>query len=244
MLEHIDPGRLRGPITDSAADLRRENIERAARDFHFEQGPGQVEYIREMQRSVQEGEAGYDIAALLWQLAGIRPDPRQVFDKFLLKKNKTLKDALEATKAWASYKGPPFLTLAGPPGVGKSFLAIAAAQAIVSRNGLVMYRRADELLEEYKRETFDRRRRDMDVDLKAVTYLIIDDLGMQQSSAWSDPFMDGLVDHRYRSRARLMVCTNAKSEDLPARIADRLADRLIGKVIQIDAPSHRRDRYT
>ena len=242
MLEHIDPRKLRGHIPDTGDDVRRENIERASRDFHFEQAPGQVEYIREMQRVAQEGEAGYDISALLWQLAGIRPDPRQLFDKFLLKKNKTLKDALEATRLWSSYKGPSFLTLAGPPGVGKSFLAVAATQAIVSRSGLVMYRRVDELLEEYKRETFDRRRRDMDVDLKAVPFLIVDDLGMQQSSSWSEPFMDGLIDHRYRNRARLMVCTNAKSEDLPPRIADRLSDRLIGKVIQIDAPSHRRER--
>jgi chromosomal replication initiation ATPase DnaA len=239
-MQRIDPSRDMDQAPDAEKErLRAESIARASTVFHFEQGPGQVEYIREMQRQINDGAAGYDLTALLWQLAGIRPDPSQVFDKFLLKKNKTLKDALEATTAWATYKGPPFLTLAGPPGVGKSFLAAAATQAIISRNGIVMYRRVDELLEEYKRDTFERRNRDMEVDLKAVSFLIIDDLGMQQSGSWSDPFLDGLIDHRYRSKARLMVCTNAKSEDLAPRIADRLGDLIIGKVVTIVAPSHR-----
>lgn len=242
-LNRIDPERdIKGNNDPNRETTREENIARAARDFRFERGPGQVEYIRELRQRAQEGTGDYDLTALLWQLAGIRPDPIQTFDKFKLKKNPTLKEAFQAAKDWCQHKGPPLLTLAGTPGVGKSFLAIAAAQEIITKNGLVMYWRVDELLEAYQRQTFDRHRSDMDIDLKAVTFLIVDDLGTQRSTPWGEQFLDGLIDNRYRLKARLMCCTNGKSEDLSPRIADRLADRLYGRVVQIDAPSHRRER--
>lgn len=224
--------------------LRQANIDRAAADWGYNRGLGLVEYIRDIRRRHQEGQAAYDITALLWQLAGIAPDPSQVFGKFKLNKQyPTLKEALEATREWSHSKGKPFLTLAGPAGVGKTFLAAAATQEIVANGGLVIYRRVVDLLKELRQDSFERRRSHVDTDLRQVTFLVIDDLGVQKSSEWALESLDDLVDFRYSTKRPLMVCTMAKSEDLPPRIADRLADGLFGQVVQIAAPSYRRGRH-
>lgn len=240
MMEHIKPEDfLKQTVNVDREKARLDNIAKTSDQFHYGPGPGLVEYIREARHLSEGEESNYNITPLLWELAGINPDPAQVFEKFKTKNNSTLKEALKASTDWANFKGQPLLTIAGNPGVGKTFLAIATAQTILSKYGLVMYRTVEGLLQEYKRDTFGNRHQGFEIDLKAVTSLIIDDFGREQKTDWSDPFLDSLVDFRYSRKARLMICTNAKSGELSPRVADRLGDRTIGKVVQIDAPSHR-----
>lgn len=223
--------------------LREENKARAAEAFGFGREPGLVSYIRELSQREQAGEAAYDIESVLWQLAGIEPNPRQTFETWKLdKRYSVLKEARDTVDAWRCLKAESFLTLAGPPGTGKTHLAIAAAQAIVSSGGIVMYRRVSQLLDELRQATLRDRREEVLVDVRLTTFLILDDLGAEKLSEWSLAALDEIVDLRYSLGRNLLVCTNQKSEDLPPRIADRLADKAIGKVIQLAVPSFRRGR--
>jgi DNA replication protein DnaC len=69
--------------------------------------------------------------------------------------------------------------------------------------------------------------------------LVLDDLGTEQAKAWASERIDRIIDWRYTSRLPLVVTTNAKSEDLPERVASRLADSKCSIVVQIDAEKYR-----
>lgn len=223
--------------------LREENIARATRGFNYGPGSGLVSYIRGLRLREEGEEANYDIASLLWRLSGIAITPGQTFETWKSdRRYPVLKQVRDAVYNWAVLKGPPFLTLAGPPGTGKTHLAISAAQLIVSRGGMVMYRRVSQLLDELRRATLADNKEEVLADVRFVSFLILDDLGAEKLSEWTLAALDEIVDLRYSLKRHLLVCTNAKSEDLSPRIGDRLSDKAIGEVIQLAVPSFRRGR--
>jgi DNA replication protein DnaC len=71
----------------------------------------------------------------------------------------------------------PFL---GPPGTGKSHLAQAIGQAVITQGYRVIYREAHQLLEEIADATLDGNRKEHMELLTTVPLLIIDDLGMRK----------------------------------------------------------------
>lgn len=158
-----------------------------------------------------------------------------------------LDSAMKMAKGEADFT---ILTLAGPPGVGKTHLAIAIAWERLIDGADIYYRQAGELLDELRHcfaltlqqarelreETFDEKM----WNFKFCDLLIIDDLGIEKRTDWAAEKLDMLIDYRWMYDSALVVTTNAKSEDLPPRIADRLADVHSSRVIQISASSYRR----
>ena len=159
----------------------------------------------------------------------------------------TLRQALAIAKAYAEGKAPHhFLTFAGPPGTGKTHLALAIAwDAIAKLAGTTLYYRVESLLDllraGYDRDTktptpdtYQTLERVMTCDL-----LVLDDLGAERDTEWATAKLDQVVDERYINDRRLVVTTNV----LPKELASRLADRLMeGTVCVLDAGSYRRRR--
>jgi DNA replication protein DnaC len=146
--------------------------------------------------------------------------------------------ALEATKQWLSPGGPKLLTLAGPPGVGKTHLLLAAAWELVEKGVQVLYLSQGALLRDGPRAA------DQIVkEAQEIIWLFLDDLGAEgMAYDWVRAILDRLVDDRWVHNTPLMVATNLKSEELPPRLVDRLGDSRIGQVVPIEAPSHRTGR--
>jgi DNA replication protein DnaC len=166
----------------------------------------------------------------------------------------SLDTAFQLAKEMASGEAAfSIYTLAGPTGVGKTHLAIAIGWDWIERGRWVKFHQVGEMLDEL-RATFDKTEKSLRGDepfrdltfeelftqLKDCDLLILDDLGAECQTRWATEKLDSLINHRYLHRKAMVVTTNAKSEDLPPRIADRLSDTRKARIAQMSTSSYRR----
>jgi len=135
-----------------------------------------------------------------------------------------------------------FLVLAGPPGIGKTHLAMAIAWEWFEDGFSVLFTRVDDLLDWLRRGYDDGSYPQRLESARQSGLLVLDDLGAEHAKDWAGEKIDRIVDWRYVNRLPLVVTTNAKSEDLAPRVGSRLADHSCSVVVQIDAEDYRREK--
>lgn len=172
--------------------------------------------------------------------------PAQTFETW--EKRKGTKQAYAAAQA---YSAPvplhtpsvaPILMMVGTRGTGKSHLLAAIGHARLQRGETVRYEQTTDLLDRLK-ATYDHREgaetnSEVLDQLHGVKVLLLDDLGTEQRTNWSEPVLTALIDDRYRNGRWLVVTTNTRSqaemeEHNGPRIADRLWDDQTGIVKQV-----------
>lgn len=192
-----------------------------------------------------------------WKLAALASfssrnalSAKQTFLNFRTRFNgvedETLVDCLESAEAFANKPFGRWLVIWGERGSGKSHLCAAVdnhlAQAgipslfITMPDLLASLREAIELQSNTEQESFTGR---MNI-FKTATVLIIDDLGAEPSSPWSDSVLFEILDYRYRNRLATMIATNVNPDDFDYRIASRMQDTELSTVIENAAPDYRR----
>lgn len=146
------------------------------------------------------------------------------------------------------------LMFQGPPGVGKTHLAVGVLKALVERKNVdCRFVDFSDLLIEL-RSSF----KDPDVSeeailipLRDVDVLLIDDLGAMKISDWTMDILNHVINNRYKSGKLLLVTTNfmdrdvgVKTQTLEERIGTPLRSRLyeMCKLVEIDGGDFRKSQ--
>lgn len=159
-------------------------------------------------------------------------DPQKTLDNFDFTFNKKMNRSLVFDLATARFveRREDALFL-GPPGTGKSHLAQAVGQAVITQGHRVLYREAHILLEQIADATLDGTRREHMEFLATVPMLIVDDLGMRKLPSTAAEELLEIVMRRYE-RASTVVTSNRPVDDWGKMLGDSAAvtamlDRLL-----------------
>ena len=140
-----------------------------------------------------------------------------------------------------------WLILKGSYGCGKTHLAAAIANYQVQRGQPVLFVVVPDLLDHLRAAfapgsaiTFDQRFE----TVRTAPLLVLDDLGAHSSTPWAQEKLYQILDFRGVERLPTVITINIDpdewTEKLGARLADRLANRLIATVVRNAAASFRR----
>ena len=144
---------------------------------------------------------------------------------------------LNICRRWAENFGPgsPNLLFTGAPGLGKTFLSAAIARVTAEKGAGVAYDTVAGLLSAFERERFSR---DADEQSDAASrvrqllscdLLILDDLGTEMPTSFTQSALYTLLDGRLRAGKKTVISTNLDRAAVTERYGAALASRLTGE---------------
>jgi len=149
-----------------------------------------------------------------------------------------------AFRVAASFAADPhgWLLLEGHYGSGKTHLAAAVGNARLAKGDPVLFVTTPDLLD-HLRNTYNASA-EMEYDelfdrIRSAPLLILDDLGVENPSAWALEKLFQLLNHRYSHQLPTVITTNASLDTLDPRIRSRLLDTELIHKIKISAPDYR-----
>lgn len=160
-------------------------------------------------------------------------------DTFVTYPNERLLNAVTRAKRFADQfpvveKG---LFLVGPPGIGKTHLAVAVLKHVIRGTGArgIFYDTRDLL--KVIRSTYDPTNRTSEQDIlrpvMTAELLVLDDLGAEKTSDWVEETLNLIVNTRYNERRATIFTSNFEEkedrtdpESLLARVGFRMHSRL------------------
>ena len=137
------------------------------------------------------------------------------------------------------------LSLSGPAGTGKTHLAVAVTRALIDRGVSAVIANVPMLLLTF-RGTFsgDRPERfEQMLDLLChCEHLVLDDLGRERPTEWTQETLYLVVNARYQECLATSLTTNLSPGELQARLGEPILDRLAetNRAYWCQWPSHRR----
>ena len=154
----------------------------------------------------------------------------------------TLKSAFEACVAFAE-DPQGWLTLLGPSGCGKTHLAAAIGNYRISSGAPVLMVETPDLLD-YLRSTFQNNvvsYQQRMMELKSTPLLILDSLGKNQPSQWSEEKLYQILNHRYTLVLPTVIVSHFSMEDFSREyenILARILDTSLCNVKNIKMPMY------
>ena len=188
------------------------------------------EQTRELSPLLQHGDETFENFRLdLYPAAPLRegePSPRRQMERIF-----------RLCRDYAQGFGPRSgnLLFTGEPGLGKTFLSAAIARVVAAKGFSVAYDTATGLLAAFEREKFSRDEDGQSTaasrtrQLLSCDLLILDDLGTEMPTAFTQSALYGLLDGRLRKGLRTIISTNLDRNGIAERYGAQLASRLTGE---------------
>jgi DNA replication protein DnaC len=135
-----------------------------------------------------------------------------------------------------------WLLLEGGYGCGKTHLAAAIANDVVSLGVPTLFITVPDLLDSLRfsynstESTFEERFE----TIRNAGLLILDDFGTQNATPWAQEKLFQIINYRYINHLPLIVTTNMELEEMEGRIRSRLEDPELVSHVHIMAPDYRR----
>ena len=138
---------------------------------------------------------------------------------------KILSKALNFIKTFDKSKDN--LLFYGNSGTGKTFLSHCIAKELLDKGYFVVYRTAEELIQNLRKIRFENHR-DLEKLLLDCDLLIIDDLGTEQINDFSKTELFNLLNKRLLKEKNMLVSTNYSLKELMSIYSERITSRLLG----------------
>lgn len=166
---------------------------------------------------------------------------RSTFDTFDLKYYSEIKDpeygfspreymrgCYEMLKAYAENFSPytNSFFFSGGTGLGKTHLALSVLNKVTQKGYNVYYNTASSIVKQFEKERFGRSADSLDEELEKCDLLIIDDLGAEFATAFSEATVNELVNNAVLSGKPMIIISNLSVEELEQRYGQRVVSRL------------------
>lgn len=119
------------------------------------------------------------------------------------------------------------IVLSGEVGIGKTHLAAAIANELIDKHTVaVCFGSIVDMLDKIRCE-IALHKDTTKYNMKKMPVLIIDDLGKEKRSEWTDQIMFEIINHRYEQRLPVIITTNLEPQELLQRYDKSISSRLI-----------------
>lgn len=123
--------------------------------------------------------------------------------------------------------GSDSLLFMGGTGLGKTHLSSAVAKTVIDRGYDVLYTSAVNMFGDFEKAKF-RGGEDETHRYFSAELLIIDDLGTEMASTFTESCLYNIIDTRICKGMSTVISTNLGAKDLSARYGERIFSRLLG----------------
>ena len=148
-----------------------------------------------------------------------------------------MKDTYEYCKDYAENFTPEAqgLYMYGKTGLGKTHLSLAIANVVIDKGYDVYYGTVQSIMDKLESEHFGRLPREDSIkdDILSCDLLIIDDLGTEFSTQYTNAELYNIINSRILASLPTIISTNLGMNEVAERYSQRVASRIMGSSMAI-----------
>ncbi|MBQ5884346.1 MAG: ATP-binding protein [Clostridia bacterium] len=114
----------------------------------------------------------------------------------------------------------------GGTGLGKTHLSLAVMNKVTEKGYSVFYGSADNIIKQMEKERFGRSNGDIEEEIENADLLIIDDLGTEFKTAFSETAVYQLINNAILNSKPMIISSNLSITELEERYGQRVVSRL------------------